>query len=1246
MAQLALKTVSKVAPFAASTITGGITGIVGGGVTGAATGGVSGAATGLISGFVGGVVSGPVTKFANQQLRNIFTDGKHSHGRRLSNFRVQSSAYGETIPVVYGTTRIAGNIIWSRPIQETATTTSQGGKGSSPGTTRTEYSYSATLAIAICEGEIDEVLRVWIDSKLIDPVEFSGSYTLYTGASDQAVDPVIEGFEGVGNVPAYRDLAYVVIEDFPLGDFGNRIPNFTFEVKRRVLVSDLTDTPVEDLIKSMIMIPGSGEFVYDTQIQQKVSGELVGSTFVQQEVRSRINHHNNDNKANALVALDQLEATCQNLEWVGVVVTWFGNDLDAGNCTILPGVEFDSGAITEPESWNVGNFTRSTAHLITQDGNGNPVYGGTPDDDSIIRYLDELKNRGYNIMFYPMFFMDTANKPWRGRVTGSSSDTSNFFTKTNGYNAFINHYANLVVGKVDAFVIGSELIGLTSVQDIDDSFPAVDELISLAATVKSTLGGGVKVTYAADWSEYHHEVNGWYNLDPLWASANIDFIGIDAYFPLTDTPQNGYDTQDVIDGWTSGEGYDWYYSDPQRTVQTSLSQEYAWKNIQWWWENQHVNPDMVTTAWVPESKPIWFTEYGFPSVDGATNQPNVFYDPNSSESAFPYHSRGIVDFQAQRTGLEGTELKWKDSTMIERMFIWTWDARPFPFWPDLHSVWTDGDLWPTGHWVQGKLGLSNLGAIVADLCRRAGLVDSQFDTTRLTDLVYGFVLDDRIAVVDAIHILRAAYFFDAVESDGVLTFIKRGGAVMQSLTENDLVPLSNDQLAEVLREKEINLPQKVDVMYISKSFNYQVGNQHGQRLTAQSDELFTLNLPIIMTDQYAKYIADVTLYNRWMERNHYVLQLPINYAALEPTDVIEVILDNITHRIRITDTYMETAGVMQVQGVAEDVSVYDFGNQAGDITSEPDIIVPVGDTQLELLDLPALPSDDPMQGALRYAVSGLEEGWQGSVVYRSDDGGTSYLPMATLTDSAVIGMATNALGDAAAQLFDEANSVTVIVLGSELESVSELAVLNGANVALLGNEVIQFKTATLVAPGKYTLSGLLRGRLGTEHAIAGHAAGESFVLLDSRLEKVVMPNHLIGLERYYKPVSVGHTLTQTTAQSFTYQGVGLKPWSPVHLTGGRDGSSNLTIDWVRRTRVGGDWRDGVDIPLGEETEAYEVDIMDGSNVVRTISVSTNQASYSAAEQTTDFGSPQSNVDIKVYQLSAVVGRGYEGTESV
>lgn len=1175
------------------------------------------------------------------------------NGPRLADLGVQTSTYGKMIPVVYGMMRIAGNIIWSMPIKETTTTTtsSAGGVGKGGGgkvsQTSTTYSYSITLALGICEGPIDEVLRIWADAKQLDLSQYT--LRIYKGDEDQFPDSLIQSIEGAANTPAYRGLAYVVIEDFPMGDFGNRIPNFTFEVKKKTLYPDYNNELLEDMITGMVIIPGAGEFVYDSQIEYKIPGVQVGSDWVQQGSQQAINMHNADGVANALVSLDQLEETCPNVEWVSVVVGWFGDDMDAGTCVVKPGVEYQTGATTSPDTWQVGSFTRSTARQITLVG-GSPQYGGTPDDNSILRYLDALIARGYKIAFYPMLFMDVTGKPWRGDLTSDAADVASFFTKTNGFNNFITHYALLVGDKIDAFIIGSELKGLTKVTDTPGNYPAVNELVSLAATVKTFVGEDIKVTYAADWSEYHHTDGGWYNLDPLWASPDIDVIGIDAYFPLTDAPQSGYDVDTIIEGWTSGEGYDFYYTDPARTTTASLSAPYAWKNIEWFWNNTHTNPDSSVTDWVPQSKKIWFTEYGFPSVDGATNQPNVFYDPSSSGSAFPYFSKGRVDFLAQRVGLTATQQKWKDSDMIEQMFVWTWDARPFPYWPDLTAIWSDGRSWQTGHWVQGKLGTSSLSAILADVCTRSGLAVDDIDVGDIAQQVEGFAITSPQTYRHVIEALQAAYFFDAVESDNILKFVPRGGDVVQSITEDNLVPSAKHtgELFGITRAQEIELPKRINVVYITRLSNYQTSAQYSQREVTSSLETITIDLPIVCEDQIAKSIADINLFSAWMGRTGFQFDVPVKYAQLEPADVITVMVSGITHRMRITSTRMSTPTVMQVQAVAEDVSTFDFytapaGTSALLLQNQN---VPV--TDLELLDIPAFPADDADKGILRMAACGLSDGWTGAAVYRSDDGGANYTRVLDINAAAVIGTANDALASGTTSVFDDVNSITVLLLGNgELQSVTELAVLNGANAALLGNEIIQFKTATLVEPGQYALSGLLRGRLGTEWAVGSHTAGERFILLDGRLGRQIMANNILGLVRQYKPVTFGSTLTNSAEEDFTYSGVALKPYSPVQISGTRDGSDNLTIDWVRRTRLGGNWQDSIDVPLNETSEAYEIDIMDGSDVVRTISgISSSTAGYSAADQIADFGSLQSSITINIYQLSGIIGRGYAGNATV
>ena len=1216
-------------------------------------------ATALASG-AGGFLGGMVDSALFGKTARI-----HQEGSRITDLQVQFSTYGKAIPIIYGNSRIAGNVIWSRPIQEHITTTTQssgGGKGGGGGggsveTTTTTYTYTGSLAVAICLGPITEVVRVWADSKQLDLTQ--GSYTLYLGDETQLPDTYMGSFYPAGQTPAYRGMAYVVIKDFPLEDFGNRIPNFTFEVRRTLK----KPFDLEDKVKEISLIPGASEYVYDTVVQEKTYGQQdVAGNFVQGGKVNKLNLNNLSNKADALVALDNLKATLPNVEWVSLVLNWFADSADPAVCLIKPGVEFNGqGARVAPDDWSVAGFNRSTGHALLTFGDGTPTYGGTPTDKSILRLCQELKARGYKVLLYPMLQVDTITpqpKPWRGRITPTSVSAANtFFTRTNGYNAFINWYANLNIGgvllknNIDGIMIGSEMVGMTTYMSAPGVFPAVTQLKALAASVKTAVGAGVKVIYGGDWSEYH-SVGGWYNLDPLWSDANIDVVGIDCYFPLTpDLPQTQIDYAAVQAGWTKDEGWDYYYSDAvNRTGKTNFSgPTYAWKNVKNWWNSTHTNPDTTTTAWTAKMKPVWFTELGFPSVDGCANQPNVFIDPDSVESFYPRGSRGRVDFLAQRTALDASidylnAQNALEANFIPRKFIWTWDARPFPFFPDLVSVWSDGRNWKTGHWVQGKLGLSNLGQIVADLLKKVGYDTTMYDVTRLTDIASGFIINSRQTVRASMEQLASCYFFDCVESDGLLKFIKRGKVSSISIDFTELVAPSDaiDTLA-ITRTQELELPRQVDVIYLNRTADFQAGTQSSQRQTVNAVDYITVNLPIVLSDQEAKVVADVTLYNAWVGRVSYSFMVPPKYALVEPTDVITITKDGAAYLMRVTTTKLVRNGMQEITAVAEDVSSYDFYNPAG--TATPNITPPVSvsASRLELLDMPAFPTDGATDAYLRYGVVGLGDAWTGSAVYRSDDGGPNYGLMQTLTAQATIGATLTVLPVGTIYTWDYFSTVDVLLTFGQLQSVTDIAVLNGANACLIGDEVIQFQTATLLADNKYRLSGLLRGRLGSEWAVGTHAASERVVLLTNALARELIAASAWNISKKFKPVTIGSTLGITTAQDFTYTAKALKPYAPGHVNGSR-AANDLTIVWKRRTRLNGDWRDLVDVPLNEESERYEVDIMQGATVKRTLlNLTTPTALYTAGQQVTDFGAVQSSIAVRVYQLSAAVGRGFAST---
>lgn len=172
-------------------------------------------------------------------------------GPRLDDLRVTSSTYGADIPTVYGTFRINGNIIWSSGLIETSHANTVGGKGGpSASQTTVTYTYSASWAVGLCEGEVFDVNKIWADGKLIydtqtDPA-FSGGITIYKGDETQIPDSTIEAYEGAGNVPAHRGLCYIVFVDAQLASFGNRIPNIIVEVAKTENPEPLADV-IQDI---------------------------------------------------------------------------------------------------------------------------------------------------------------------------------------------------------------------------------------------------------------------------------------------------------------------------------------------------------------------------------------------------------------------------------------------------------------------------------------------------------------------------------------------------------------------------------------------------------------------------------------------------------------------------------------------------------------------------------------------------------------------------------------------------------------------------------------------------------------------------------------------------------------------------------------------------------------------------------------------------------------------------------------
>jgi len=283
------------------------------------------------------------------------------------------------------------------------------------------------------------------------------------------------------------------------------------------------------------------------------------------------------------------------------------------------------------------------------------------------------------------------------------------------------------------------------------------------------------------------------------------------------------------------------------------------------------------------------------------------------------------------------------------------------------------------------------------------------------------------------------------------------------------------------------------------------------------------------------------------------------------------------------------------------------------------------------------------------AASSTATGWRGATLSRSNDGGTTWVFAGTLSSLSVVGTCTTALGNyLGGNTADELNAVTVSMASGTLASVSYAAFISNAQVAIIGDEIVSFRSATLNIDGTYTLRGFMRGRRGSEYAMSSHAIGDRFILVDATaMIRVADTSASIGLARLYRAVSSG--LSTALSQSFTNIGSGLKPYSVVQVGSGRNTAGDVLISWVRRSRTSGEWRDGIDVPLGETSEAYEVEIWNAgrTSLLRTITgLTSSSTTYTAAQQVSDFGATQSSIEVSIYQLSSVVGRGYESRATI
>ena len=1258
---------------------------------GAALGaGFGGTVLGLSGAVIGRAIGATLGRVIDQRLMGAGSEAIEVG--RVDRFRLMGASEGSSVAQLWGRMRVGGQVIWATEFQENAR--QSGGKGA-PKPKTTSYSYSVSIAVALCEGEITRVGRIWADGLEIAPASIN--LRVYTGSDGQLPDPKIAAVEGAGLAPAYRGIAYVVIEDLELSSYGNRVPQFTFEVVRPaqgVFADDVVDLP--RAVRGVALVPGTGEYALATTAVHYNQGLGINRS---------ANVNSASGKTDFATSLEQLGQELPNCGSVSLVVSWFGDDLRCGICKVQPKVEqtvFDGVGMP----WNVSGVARAQAVQVPRIA-GKSVYGGSPADKSVIEAIQAIRTAGQEVMFYPFILMDQVAfnglpdpasdafdqpaLPWRGRITlakaagqmGSTDRTAAaaaevaaffgtatpaHFSIVSGavqysgpaewkYRRFILHYAKLcaLAGGVDAFCIGSEMRGLTQIRGATDIFPAVQALRQLAADVRGILGPTAKISYASDWTEYfgyQTEGNVYFHLDPLWADPNINFIGIDNYMPASDW-RDGKNHADSGQGSiyrlgylksniAGGEGFDWFYDSAEGAAEqvrlpiTDSAYDEAWvfryKDLKGWWSNLHFDRTagvraIVPSAWVPGSKPIRFTEYGCAAIDKGTNQPNRFIDVKSSESGLPAFSNGRRDDLMQMQYLRAQAEYWADAGNNPAAFLyagsmvdmdhahaWAWDARPFPEFPG-NPLWSDGENYARGHWLNGRMSTQPLASVVAEICERSGLND--FGVAEVFGLVRGYSQAETGSARAALQPLMLAYGFEAVERDGVLQFKMRGGQVTTSINRELLVQSKDlDGTIETTRAPEAEMAGRIRLGFIESAGSYEVRQAEAVFPDETSLTVSQSDMPLVLTANEARSIAERWLTEARVARDTARFALPKSALQLGSGDVVA--LEG--HRYRIDR--VEQAEAQLVEAVRIETGVYQTSDGADERVIPRAFTAPVPVFSV-FLDLPLL-SGDEVPHAPHVAVTA--DPWPGSVGVWSAPADAGYELNRLIAAASVIGTTETVLARAPTGLWDRGPALRVKMVGGTLSSSDQLAVFNGANVIAVGDgsavrwEVLQFSAAVLVAPSTYDLSLRLRGQQGTDGIMpAEWPVGSTVVLLDLAPQQIELALSSRGLARYYRIGAAGRGYDDpaVVVKLEAFDGIGLRPYPVAHLNFAKNLVGDLSVSWIRRTRIDGDSWQSPEVPLGEAVESYIIRVVQADVVLREETVSVPNWGYLAALQSLD-----------------------------
>lgn len=1088
---------------------------VAGGAIGFAIGGPLGAQIGMtLGGMIGSTLFGPTIK-----------------GPRLTDLKVTASTYGVAIPELYGTVRVGGNLIWSSGIKET-TKKSGLGKG---GPKQVNYSYDATFALGLCKGPIDDVLRIWADSKLIydnssnatrnlgsgTAVDFkfaeagvkkkkSYKFRFYRGDEAQLPDSLIVADKGADSTSAHRGLCYLLFEKFNLTDFGNRIPQITVELTKK-LTNNFPTITVTDTIGDPVPNITNKEWFPDWELGRLLTVD-----------------QSNGNRTDIidLATMKPIFGMDQSLVSGGRHRYFQGEGIYArefGTSNSRP-MEFWSGltlgliGTLGIESGNLDGFYNPNTKQLAIGALGQVGFCpfNTPHGRAMhTLYIGWTRSvwafiHGSTV---PLFHTTAGFEPefiMTGTDDGSNSEMIAWRAANNRL-------------ELEVWKIGHGALGENS--DNSAGVPAwIPSTVFTRTSVNITPFAGENYTPTvvlydpSDQTIFSVGRTGIGQVPCAFkyfiATNNYKFAVKNADMPV---PMNRMNYSRLA-GDTFGYGYQ-AYGQPSKMVEI----------------------DLQTGALVRVA--AFDNEYGNSLYFGQQQQ---WDDVSSSlivESLGAYR-RIMFRSGAASTGIAG---------------------------------------------------------LVQDICLKTGVLTADdIDVSGLTSgTLVGYLIDRETTARDVLKQLGTGFLFDCFESDYKLKFKSRGNASVVNIPEDWIGRDSEGRVVKETLTQELEMPLRISVNFYDTTRDHQQGSQSAKRKAGPFPTMWTrkediIDLPITWTPTDAKQCAEKLLKMAWANRTSYSSSLPWRYLKYDPTDVVTVTLkDGTIFTMRLSEVTIGADFVVEMGAVSEKQTAY---------TSLATGNVSITDGQIISGDYPAFPLviNTPLLRDIDYDTAGhsvcyLSVGtnalkFNGAFLFMND--GIEYRSIGHISSDAITGFCQNALPKTTAYESTDETSVLFVRLTDPLATLESVTqddmVTSYANSALVGEEIIHFRTASLQADGSWKLTGFLRARRGTNYAVGTHVSGERFVLLEeTSLARFYRAAEDYTVFRQFKAVPDGTASEEADAYSANLTPRDIMPYTPESLTITDDGTA-VTISMQRRSRVTAPIRDGfayVPYKEGEKTSA-------------------------------------------------------------